>query len=88
MSKQVSRRKFVQDAGLTYMAIGLSPKFIKAQSSVKKDKVRIGIIGTGFRGQSHLEMLCQRKDTIIVSFADPDPRMLADKSRTRRTCYG
>jgi len=26
-------------------------------------------------------MLCQRKDTVIVSFADPDPRMLADAQK-------
>jgi hypothetical protein len=63
------------------LAIGLSPAFIKAQSSTKMDTVRIGIIGTGFRGQSHLEMLCQRKDTNIVAFADPDPRMLADAQK-------
>ena len=81
MSTNLSRRKFVQDAGLTSMAIGLSPKFIKAQASVKKDKVRIGIIGSGFRGQSHLGMLCDRKDTIIVAFADPDPRMLASAQK-------
>ena len=81
MANHLSRRKFVQDAGLTSMAIGLTPKFIKAQSSVKKDVVRIGIIGTGYRGQSHIDMLCQRKDTIIVAFADPDPRMLADAQK-------
>ena len=68
MSKDVSRRKFVQDAGLTTMALGLSPQFIKAQSSAKKDKVRLGIIGTGYRGQSHIEMLIQRTDTVIVAF--------------------
>jgi hypothetical protein len=45
MSNPVSRRKFVQDASLTTMALGLSPQFIKAQSSVKKDIVRLGIIG-------------------------------------------
>ena len=81
MANHLSRRKFVQDAGLTSMAIGLTPKFIKAQSSVKKDVVRIGIIGTGYRGQSHLDMICQRKDTIIVAFADPDPRMLASAQK-------
>ena len=81
MSKSVSRRKFVQDASLTTMAIGLTPQFIKAQSNVVKDKVRIGIIGTGFRGQSHLDMLCERKDTVIVSFADPDLKMMASAQR-------
>ena len=57
MAKDLSRRKFVQDAGLTTMALGLNPMFIKAQSNAKKDKVRVGIIGTGYRGQSHIEML-------------------------------
>ena len=60
MAKNLSRRKFVQNAGLSSIALGLSPQFIKAQSNTKMDKVRIGIIGTGYRGQSHLEMLCQR----------------------------
>ncbi len=81
MAKDVSRRKFVQDAGLTTMALGLNPMFIKAQSSAKKDKVSIGIIGTGYRGQSHIEMLCQRTDTVIVAFADPDKQMLADAQK-------
>jgi hypothetical protein len=81
MSKPTSRRQFVQNASMTSLAIGLSPALIKAQSSTKMDTVRIGIIGTGFRGQSHLEMLCQRKDTNIVAFADPDLRMLADAQK-------
>jgi hypothetical protein len=59
------------------MALGLNPQFIKAQSKAIKEVVRIGIIGTGMRGQNHLEMLCQRKDTVIVAFADPDKGMLA-----------
>jgi len=81
MAKDLSRRKFVQDAGLTTMALGLNPMFIKAQSNAKKDKVRVGIIGTGYRGQSHIEMLCQRTDTVIVAFADPDKQMLADAQK-------
>jgi hypothetical protein len=81
MAKDLTRRKFVQDAGLTTMALGLNPMFIKAQSSAKKDKVRVGIIGTGYRGQSHIEMLCQRTDTVIVAFADPDKQMLADAQK-------
>ena len=81
MSNPLSRRKFVQDAGLTTMALGLSPQVIKAQSSAKMDKVRVAIIGTGYRGQNHLEMLCQRTDTVIVAFADPDKAMLADAQK-------
>jgi hypothetical protein len=76
-SNSVSRRKFVQNAAMTSIAMGLHPSIIKAQANAAKDKVRIGIIGTGFRGQSHIDMLCARKDTEIVSFADPDKKMLA-----------
>jgi len=76
-SNSVSRRKFVQNAAMTSIAMGIHPSIIKAQANAVKDKVRIGIIGTGFRGQSHIDMLCARKDTEIVSFADPDKKMLA-----------
>ena len=50
------------------MALGLHPQFAQAQKAAKKDKVRVGIIGTGYRGQSHIEMLVQRKDTEIGQF--------------------
>ena len=73
-----SRRKFVQDAGLASIALSLSPQFIKAQSSAKKDIIKIGVIGTGFRGQNHIELLVQRPDVVVVAFADPDEKMLAD----------
>ena len=41
MAKNLSRRKFVQNAGLSSIALGLSPQFIKAQGTAKMDKVRI-----------------------------------------------
>lgn len=81
MSSTLNRRKFVQNAGLGTIALGLSPEFIKQKANAQKDLVRLGIIGTGYRGQSHIEMLCQRKDTVIVAFADPDRRMLADAQK-------
>ena len=78
MSSHSSRRKFVQDAGLASIALSLSPQFIKAQSNTQKDIVKIAIIGTGFRGQNHIDMLVNRQDVVIVAFADPDEKMLAD----------
>jgi FlaA1/EpsC-like NDP-sugar epimerase len=81
MRNKVSRRNFVQNTGLATMAIGLSPQFIMDQSTAKMDKVRLGIIGTGYRGQNHIDMLCERKDTEIIAFADPDKQMLADAQK-------
>jgi len=51
---------------------------IQAFAASQKDKVRIGIIGTGMRGQNHIEMMLERSDVDITALADPDPRMLAD----------
>ena len=78
MAYQPTRRKFVQDAGLASIALSLSPQFIKAQSSSKKDTIKIAVIGTGFRGQNHIDLLVQRTDVVVVAFADPDEKMLAD----------
>lgn len=51
---------------------------IRAYAATQKDRVRVGIIGTGMRGQNHIEMMLERTDVDIVALADPDPRMLAD----------
>jgi predicted dehydrogenase len=41
------------------------------------DRVRLAIIGTGFRGQSHLSLALRRADTDIVAICDVDNQMLA-----------
>lgn len=51
---------------------------IHAFAAANKNRVGIGIIGTGLRGQNHLEMMLERSDVDIVALADPNPRMLAD----------
>ena len=51
---------------------------IRAFAAANKNRVGIGIIGTGLRGQNHIEMMLERPDVDIVALADPDPRMLAD----------
>ncbi len=47
--------------------------------STSKDeaKVRIAIIGVGFRGTDHLELLLKRKDVEVVAICDIEPRSLA-----------
>lgn len=39
-------------------------------------KVRLGFIGVGLRGQNHLELALKRKDTEVVSICDIDEGML------------
>jgi predicted dehydrogenase len=74
----MNRRKFIRQTGMASIAGAYSLSGIRAYASTQKDRVRIGIIGTGMRGQNHIEMMLERMDVDIVALADPDPRMLAD----------
>ena len=53
-------------------------------------KVRIGFIAAGFRGQTHIAEMLKRNDVEIVALADPDEIMiersqqLIEKSRGKR----
>jgi predicted dehydrogenase len=42
-----------------------------------KNKVRLGIIGTGFRGEGHLALALRRDDVEVAAICDVDDRMLA-----------
>lgn len=74
----MNRRKFIRHTGMASIAGAYSLSSIQAFAASQKDKVRIGIIGTGMRGQNHIEMMLERSDVDITALADPDPRMLAD----------
>jgi predicted dehydrogenase len=74
----INRRKFIRQTGMASIAGAYSLSSIRAFAASQKDRVRIGIIGTGMRGQNHIEMMLERSDVDITALADPDPRMLAD----------
>lgn len=74
----MNRRKFIRQTGMASIAGAYSLSGIRAYAATQKDRVRIGIIGTGMRGQNHIEMMLERTDVDIVALADPDTRMLAD----------
>jgi predicted dehydrogenase len=73
----MNRKEFVKTAGLAAAATAvLSSGKLFAQSQ-SGDKVRIGIIGVGQRGISHLNLLLKRDDTEVVAICDVDEKMLA-----------
>jgi predicted dehydrogenase len=75
--KSMHRRSFIRQTGmLTLGAMASNSAFSKFTSEPAK-KVRIGIIGLGFRGQDHLELLLKRDDVEVNAIADPEARMLA-----------
>lgn len=69
----MDRRRFIQ-AGMSAVAIGATaswPAFGKA-----RERLRMGVIGTGLRGQVHLEELLKRDDVDVVAICDIDAYML------------
>jgi hypothetical protein len=75
--KHINRRNFIGNAALAGAGVAFVPQSITAMGSVKKEKVRVGIIGVGLRGQLHVEEMLKRKDVEITALADPDKKMMA-----------
>ena len=77
----INRRKFIQSSALASAGIALSNPQLNASTSesisnAPKSKVNIGIIGSGFRGQSHIDLLLNRNDCEVIAVADIDERMI------------
>ena len=70
----MNRRNFIRNTGLTAASLALLSK--EASAAIADNKVRIGIMGTGLRGQSHLELLLKRDDVDVVAICDVDAGML------------
>ncbi|SJZ93157.1 Gfo/Idh/MocA family protein [Sediminibacterium ginsengisoli] len=77
MNTPLPRRDFIRNSSLAGIAAGLSLPALQAQHTEKTNKVRIGMIGVGLRGQNHLNMMLQRDDVDVIAFADPDTQMIA-----------
>jgi hypothetical protein len=77
-----TRKEFLKLAALAGSGALLTPhSLLAAPEASAAQKVRVGFIGVGLRGASHVEEVAKRADTEIVAFADPDPRMLADAQK-------
>lgn len=77
----INRRKFIQStalagAGVAFSNSTLSAKQKEMKSNSPKTKANIGIIGSGFRGQSHIDLLLNRTDCEVIAVADIDDRMI------------
>ena len=71
-NSKIGRRDFVKVAALSGVGISLAPHLSFA-SKLSSEKARIGFIGVGGRGRSHLRNLLNRKDVIVPAFCDIDP---------------
>lgn len=66
----MDRKTFLGTTALA--SVGFMSKAASLPFSSKREKLNIGLIGLGARGQSHLDELCKRDDIEIVALADPD----------------
>lgn len=71
------RRAFIRNTTLATLGLGLIPRSVQAFYHPGDPKVRLGFIGCGLRGQSHLAELALRDDVEIIALADPDLAMMA-----------
>ena len=67
----MDRRDFIQKASLAGAVTGILPNTIKT-SDKPADKIRLGFIGVGLRGRSHLEQALFRPDVEINAICDID----------------
>ena len=84
MENQLNRRKFIQVSALAGIGIGTSTTELKATSktiSSSKSKINIGVIGSGLRGQSHINLALNRTDCEVVAICDIDAHMI---NRTKK----
>lgn len=72
----MKRRKFISNSLLLSSSTALFPNILTGIQEEQK-KVRLGFIGVGLRGQSHLEMAMYRPDVEIVAICDIDPKAIA-----------
>lgn len=68
----VTRRDFVKNVSLASAGIGLLHPFgLKAKENAA-GKLKLGFIGVGLRGQSHLQMCLGRNDVEVSVICDTD----------------
>jgi hypothetical protein len=70
-----TRRDFIKTAALTGIALSTLPESVVFAKD-KEPKVRLGFIGVGLRGQSHLELALRRSDVEVVALCDVQQRMI------------
>lgn len=79
----MNRKEFIKNSMLLGFSSLILPGslFSYASDFKKMKKVRIGIIGVGMRGQSHINELLHRDDIEITALADPDSEMINGAKR-------
>jgi len=71
----MNRKEFVKTTAMATAAMVIPGKSLLAANA--DAKVRLALLGTGLRGQNHLELLLRRSDVDLVAICDVSDVMLA-----------
>ncbi|MBV8255424.1 MAG: Gfo/Idh/MocA family oxidoreductase [Chitinophaga sp.] len=89
MKQPLHRRSFLKNTAAAGIGLSMLGSSAKLFANEKKPKVRIGLIGVGARGLSHLSLCLHRDDVDVIAFADPDTAYTVPKARDMITkIYG
>jgi predicted dehydrogenase len=69
-----SRRSFIKAAAIAGAGVSLMPSQLFSKNA--DPKARLGFIGVGLRGQSHLDLALRRNDVDVVAICDVQQRMI------------
>ena len=75
MRDLVDRRQFIRKAATSALSLAAAPSLLHGNNT-RVDRLRIGVIGTGLRGQWHIKLALKRDDVEIVAICDIDKSML------------
>jgi predicted dehydrogenase len=89
MSTKTNRRNFLKLSSMAGLGLALPKENEQNSSSEAKilrgpsplEKLKVGIIGTGERGRSHLELCLLRKDIDVTAICDIAPKALAESQK-------
>ena len=76
----MKRRNFLRSS-LAAPALLASAPALRATPRSPLEQLRVAVLGSGLRGQSHIDLLLRRDDCRVVAVADIDPEMVR---RTRK----
>jgi len=71
----MNRKEFIKNTGLSVASFAILPSG-SLWARAAEPKVRIALLGTGLRGQNHLELLLRRADVDLVAICDVSDVML------------
>jgi predicted dehydrogenase len=76
-----TRRTFVKQTAALGVGMSILQSPLAAIASPVRSKIRLGFIGVGLRGQSHLEEALKRKDIEVSAICDPDTELAIPAAR-------